>query len=285
MDSERFGAEDSVPVAVAVVASEPEAPLATPAETNVAAQSGSTASLPLLTRSAPEEPTIIIVDGSSSSAKTGLLNKLRDLLPAPCLLISTKTFTDLLPETVRNGTANGNEQAEWVSRCRVGMCGSLQALASSGNHLLVDFDWGSDVTLLRSLCVALKSFQHPLFINAGSGTHSVESQRDASLDSNFELAQQAATPNQMLPVVYDFDLGSLVGMDEETKMNVLDAVVLAHLESRRMPATIHSPIRRCATDSNAAAEEEGGEIARQTAIVATLERLDASVDQAAGSSS
>jgi hypothetical protein len=82
-------------------------------------------------------------------------------------------------------------------------------------------------------------------------------------------------------------------MDEETKMNVLDAVVLAHLESRRMPATIHSPARRngdrsaATTDPDVAAaaqtvaEEEVAEVARQTALVATLGRLDATADAAA----
>jgi hypothetical protein len=82
-------------------------------------------------------------------------------------------------------------------------------------------------------------------------------------------------------VVYDFDMGTLVGMDEGTQMDVLDAVVLAHLESRRMPATIHSPVRRSAAEQAAAAaageeetEEEEEEEARQTALVATLERLD-----------
>jgi hypothetical protein len=49
------------------------------------------------------------------------------------------------------------------------------------------------------------------------------------------------------------------------KMDVLDAVVLAHLESRRMPPTIPSPQRGA-----------GGEPAeqRQTALHATLALLE-----------
>lgn len=282
MDGEIFGTEEPVALAVAVAAvSEPEPALDPPAEPSVATQFRSPEPTQQRTRSAEDEPTIIIVDGSPSSAKTGLLQKLRDLLPAPCLLISTKTFTDLLPEPVRNGRNGPEADAEWVSRCRAGMCGSLQALASSGNHLLIDFDWGDDWALLRSLCAALGRFQHPLFINAGSGDQSVQSAADVSLGSN----QSAAAGHTPL-VVYDFDLGSLIGMDDETKMNVLDAVVLAHLESRRMPATIHSPARRSGDrstaadieDSNMAIAAEDVEVERQTALAATLERLNFSAD-------
>ena len=274
VDGELLGMEDPVALEVAVSAvPEPEPALAPPAEPSVATQTQSPEFEPAQqrTRSAEDEPTIIIVDGSPSSAKTGLLQKLRDLLPAPCLLISTKTFTDLLPESVRN-RRNGPE-AEWVSRCLVGMCGSLQALASSRNHMLIDFDWGDDVALLRLLCVALGRFEHPLFINAGNGDQSVESHAAGS-------NQRAAACHTPL-VVYDFDLGSLIGMDDETKMNVLDAVVLAHLESKRMPATIHLPARRSTADmedSNLVNAAEDVEVARQTALAATLERLDSSAD-------
>jgi hypothetical protein len=292
MDSEGFGAE-TVALAVAVEAAAPteleqaaigvEPASGRPAAAEVAAapaaaspaRSSSSSSSTVVTQSqAEEEPTIIVVDGPLSSAKAGLLQKLRDLLPAPCLLISTKTFTDLLPETVRRGGGGGgggggdvavdDANAEWLARCRAGMCDSLRAMASSGNHLLIDFDWGGDLGLLRSLCAALRSFQCALFINAGG-----DEGQGASGNSGGGL------------VVYDFDMGTLVGMDEGTQMDVLDAVVLAHLESRRMPATIHSPVRRSAAEQAAAAaageeenEEEEEEEARQTALVATLERLD-----------
>lgn len=251
---------------------------ATPAEHNDATEPGSESALPqLVVQPVLDEPTIIVVDGPPSPAKTGLLQKLRDLLPAPCLLISNKFFIDLLPESVRNGTraAGPETNGEWVARCNVGMCGSIQALATSGNHLLIDFEWRDNLVLLRSLCTALAKFQFPLFINAGGSEHSGSAARqsDASLEPTTHCT----------PVVYDFDLGSLVGMDEETKMNVLDAVVLAHLESRRLTATIHSPVRRSGNTSSvvAAVGQDGMESTRQTALVATLGRLDASIDTTA----
>ena len=205
MDGESFGAvEEVIAVAVSETTAAPTTAPGPQLEVVVSASPPPTPSFSASPRlPAEEEPTIIVVDGPASTAKSVLLQKLRELLPAPCLLISTATFTQLLPETVRSGDAQAN--AEWLSRCRAGMCGSLRSLAAAGNHLLVDFSWGpADVELLRSLCVALQPFQHALFVNAG------EEEEEEGGGSN--RADVGGGPE----VVYDFDVGSLGGMDQST---------------------------------------------------------------------
>lgn len=81
-------------------------------------------------------PTIILLNGVSSSGKTSIARVLQQILEEPYLSVSIDSFEDMLPE--RYGRGGPFAWDHLFPKMLAGFHRSIAALASAGNNLIVD---------------------------------------------------------------------------------------------------------------------------------------------------